>query len=222
MISASALAPNCAYAKVLSAKRPRPPSTVEAADRGTAFHAAVETWIKEGEYPTVDDLEMQGWLDLLASQWTPPEHAEVEVAWGLRPDGTYTDVDEPEPHVYVARDGGELLTAGRADLVFERAGVLHVVDWKTGRWAAAPAVANLQVHAAGLALAAQTGLHGYLPMIYYVRDGYPDFGDVVPLGSPVRAEMLERVREAATLPPEPRPGPWCARCWERKDCPDPF
>lgn len=222
MISASALAPNCGFARILSSKRPRPPSTEEAAARGTTFHAAVETWVKTGEFPAVDDLEIQGWLDLLASQWTPPERAEVEVAWGLRPDGTYTDVDEPEPHVYVARDGGELLTAGRADLAFGRAGILHVVDWKTGRWAAAPAVANLQVNAAGLALAERAGLSAYLPMIYYVRDGYPDFGDVVPLGSPARADMFERVREAATLPPEPRPGPWCARCWERKDCPDPF
>lgn len=219
MISASALAPNCGYARILSAKRPRPASTQEAADRGVTFHAAVEAWIKTGELPMVDDLEMQGWLDLLESQWTPPVNAECEIAWGLRLTGSYTDVDEPEPHKYVARDGGELLTAGRADVAWEARGVLHVVDWKTGRWPATAAPMNLQVNAAGIALAKRVGATSYRPAIYYVRDGAWDVGDEVPLGSPVGLGMLHEVRTAALLPPEPRPGSWCSRCWERKQCP---
>jgi hypothetical protein len=217
MISASALAPNCGYAKVLSNLRPRPPSTVEAADRGTAFHAAVEKWIKSGEMPTVDDLEIQGWLDLLASQFTPPPGAEVEIAWGLRKDnGGYAEVDEPEPHKYVARNGCELLTAGRADLAWMRRDCVYVVDWKTGRWPATAAIGNLQVNAAGLALARGYGAISYVPGIYYVRDGAWDWGD--PVSGKLETEMLAAVREAALLPPEPRPGSWCARCWERKQC----
>lgn len=219
MISASALAPNCGYARVLNARREKPPSTAEAAERGTIFHAAVERWVTWRELPVVDDLEIQGWIDLLASLWYPPLDAEVEIAWGLRPDGSYTDVDEPTPHVYVARDGGELLTAGRADLAFDRRGVLYVVDWKTGKWPATPAVMNLQVNAAGLALAARTGAESYQPAIYYVRDGAFDDGDEIAIGSREHARMLDEVRAAALLPPEPRPGPWCERCWERKACP---
>lgn len=224
MISASALAPNCGYAKVLSAKRPRPATTVEAADRGTMFHAAVEAWVKTGELPALDDLEIQGWLDLLASQWSPSVNAEVEIAWGLRllEGGAafcYVDVDEPEPHKYVARDGGELLTAGRADLAWEEKGVIQVVDWKTGKWPATAAMMNLQVNAAGIALAEKLGAISYAPAIYYARDGAWDLGEEVPVGSAVHHGMLREVIAAALLPPEPRPGDWCSRCWERKACP---
>jgi hypothetical protein len=232
MISASALAPNCGYARILSAKRPRPATTIEAADRGVTFHAAVEAWVKTRKLPVVDDLEMQGWLDLLASQWTPPVDAEVEVAWGIaatwetHADGSYgpvsyiyRDVAELEPHVYVEKTGLPLLTAGRIDLAFERRGVLYVVDWKTGKWPATPAAMNLRVNAAGIALAERTGAASYQPAIYYVRDGVWDEGEEVPVGSRDHALMLQAVREAALLPPEPLPGLWCRRCWERKQCP---
>lgn len=219
MISASGLAPNCGFAKILSTKRPRPASTVEAADRGTVFHGGVEAWVRTGELPTLDDLEIQGWLDLLASQWLPPVDTEVEIAWGLLPDGAYCDVDEPEPHVYVPRAPHVLLTAGRADAAWQSRGCLYVVDWKTGKWPVTPAASNLQVNAAGIALAARIGAAEYRPGVYYVRDGAWDWGDPVILGSHAHAEMFAQVTEAAMLPPEPRPGAWCSRCWERKACP---
>lgn len=222
MISASGLAPNCGYAKVLSEKRPRAATTIEAADRGTVFHKAVETWLKAGELPAVDDLEISGWLDLLASQWIPPEGVHAETAWGLRPDGSYVDVREPEPHKYVAVDGSPLLTAGRADLDWlDRfdGWLLTNVDLKTGKWPVTPAASNLQVNAGAIALAQLRNARGYVPAVYYVRDGAWDIGDPVLLGSPDWAAQLEAVRAAATLPPEPMPGPWCARCWERKACP---
>lgn len=220
MISASALARNCGYARVLSAARPRPATTVEAADRGTAFHKAIEGWIQHHEYPQVDDLEIQGWIDLLASQWTPDVTAECELAWGLTPDGNYVEVTEPEPHKYVAPLGWPLLTAGRADLAFERRGVLYVVDWKTGKWPVTPAADNLQVNAAGIALAQKYGATSYCPAVYYVRDGAFDEGDDVPLGSREHEQMFEAVKTAALLGDEPRPGPWCSKCWERKQCPE--
>lgn len=221
MISASGLAPDCGFARILNAKRPKPAATVEAADRGTVFHGGVESWAHTGELPAIDDLEIQGWLDLLASQWSPPTNAEVEIAWGLtdHEHAGYVDVDEPEPHVYVARNGAALLTAGRADAAWERAGVLYVVDWKTGKWPVTPAVANLQVNAAGIALAERVGALSYRPAVYYVRDGAWDWGDVVDVQSPSHAEMFAKVRGAALLDETPRPGAWCARCWEKKACP---
>lgn len=220
MITASALRAHCAYPAVLKRDKRPTPDQQAAMDRGTAFHMAVEQWLKTGEIPVVADMECQGWIDLLAAEWNPPPRgAMTEIAWGLRPDGKYADVLEPEPHVYVARDGGELLTAGRADVAWLHGGVLTVVDLKTGRWPVAPAGENLQVNAAGIALAQVSFTRGYVPAIYYARDGAWDMGERVELDSPEWAQMFEAVRAAALLPPEPRPGEHCAGCWERKRCP---
>lgn len=220
MITASALAPNCAYAKVLSAKKARTADQQAAMDQGTAFHTAVEGWLRSGEVPVLEDMELQGWIDLLAVEWNPPPaDPGIEIAWGLRPDGSYADVIEPEPHVYVAATGGELLTAGRADVCWLTGGMLTVVDLKTGRWPVTPAPDNLQVNAAGIALAQRYGASVYVPAIYYARDGAWDMGDPVQLDSFDHAAKLDAVREAAMLPPEPRPGPHCEGCWERKRCP---
>lgn len=221
MITASALARNCAYAKVLGAKKARTPAQQESMDRGTAFHAAVERWLKTGELPIVDDLEMQGWIDLLACEWNPPPaRAMTEIAWGLTPDGRFRAVEEPEPHVYRALDGSPLATAGRADVVWTTEhNVLTVVDLKTGRWPVAPAHENLQVNAAGIALAQAYMADAYVPAIYYARDGAWDMGEPVELRGPAHADMLRQVLEAAALPLEPRPGDHCKGCWERRQCP---
>lgn len=220
MISASSLVRHCRYEKVLKSGREVPPDQQAKIDAGTRFHAAVEAWIRDGALPELEnDPEVQGWLDLLASGWIPPVNTECEIAWGLDLAGAYVDVDEPEPHVYVARDGRELLTAGRADVAFDWRGVLYVVDWKTGKWAVTPAASNLQVHAAGIALAQRAGATSYRPAIYYVRDGHFDGGDEVPLNSPAHVAMLAEVREAAFLDDEPHPGDWCGRCWVKRQCP---
>lgn len=231
MITASALAPNCAYPRVLKARKQITSEQQAAIDAGVIFHKAVEAWVHTGEQQTVDDLEIQGWLDLLASMWTPPTDAEVEIAWGIAAtwetlaDGTYgpvtyvgRDVAELEPHVYAEKTGLPLLTAGRADLAFERRGALYVVDWKTGKWPVTPAVDNLQVNAAGIALAQMRGLTSYVPAVYYVRDGHFDEGEEVPLGSAAHAAIFREVYEAATLDDTPRLGTWCNRCWEKKAC----
>lgn len=217
MISASGLVADCAYRRVLKARKPRSPNLEAAGARGTAFHALIERWIRDGVVPVVEDLEMQGWVDLLAAEWSPPPGARTEIAWGLSPDGAHVMVQEPKPHVYEAMDGRPLLTAGRADVCY--GGVtLNVVDWKTGKWPVAPAGENLQVNAAGLALARRFEARRYLPMIYYVRDGYFDVGEPVELDGPSGAAALEMVRAAAQLDETPRPGPWCASCWERREC----
>lgn len=221
MITASALKPHCGYAAVLEARRPRSEKLVIAGQRGGGFHGAVERWAKDGEPPTIDgDLEAQGWLDLLASQWSPPRGAMFELAWGLSPEGEYVAVDEPEPHKYVARNGSQLLTAGRADVcwVADPARLLVVADWKTGAWPVTEAHANLQVNAAGRALAKWLECPAYAPAIYYARDGFWDWGVRVWLGSPNDTAMFAAVREAALLDETPRPGPWCGRCWQRKNC----
>jgi len=217
--SASSLVRHCAHRNVLSKLRPRPARTVAAADRGTLFHAAVERWIRSGEVPQVEDPEVQGWLDMLAIDWTPPPRAGVELALGLSPTRKFVEVEEPEPHVYVPTDGkSPLLTAGRADVVWAEGDVVVVRDWKTGVWPVAPAAENLQVLALAFAAADLTWARAFRAEIYYVRDGYRDSSGEVVLGTPEAERLWGEVEAAALLDETPRPGPWCGGCWERRGC----
>lgn len=218
---------NCGHPRVL---KNLPPKTQRDRDararrdlagaRGTIFHAAVETWLEEGAPPLLEDAEIQGWLDLLASQWVPPAGIELEVPWGITSEGVHVFVEEPQPHVYCSPDASVLLlTAGRADAAWIGSdGRLYIVDWKTGKWPVTPPATNLQVNAAGLALAHRHGAASYVPGIYYTRDGVFDWGDPVEIGSLAQAEILAEVRAAALLDNEPRPGDHCSSCWERKVC----
>lgn len=223
MITASALKRFCRHDDVLKARKPRSAALETGGARGTVFHAAAEAWIKRTcDVPQVEDLEIQGWIDLLTATWEIPRAPHVEVAWGLTMAGQYIDVVETSPgsHVYVTMDPGvQLLTAGRSDLCWTDGGELSNADWKTGKWPAPPARENLQVNAGGIALAQRFGAGAYRPGIYYARDGYWDWGDTVELGSLAHAEMLADIREAAQLDAEPHPGAHCGSCWERRACP---
>lgn len=217
IVTASALTRHCGYARRLRRERTPSDNSQVAIDRGVAFHAAVEKMLAERAVPTVADAEMQGWLDLLASQWMPMSGS-CEVPWGLSPDGKYVPVREPEPHVYVALDGSPLLTAGRADVIWWEDGV-RIGDWKTGKWPTTPAVDNLQINAAGIALAQRFEERSYRPAIYYARDGHWDWAPWVVFGTPAFDRIWSDVRAAALLDETPRPGQWCSGCWERKGCP---
>jgi hypothetical protein len=234
MRSASRLLRYCAYPEVLSTIPPRtaPERLREAnkraaADRGKIFHTGVETWAATGTIPVVEDLEIQGWLDLLASQWKPPVGLITEMAWGLSHDGEHLEVTEPEPHVYVASNGSSLLTAGRLDAGWTQGISVptngpHIAfcgDWKSGRFPVTPAYRNLQANAGGIALAKKLGAAGYVPGIYYCRDGYWDWGEPVMLGSPEHRNIFAEIKAAALLDSgTPVPGEHCATCWERKKC----
>lgn len=225
IVSASSLVRDCGYQRTLRRTRKPTPGQQVAMGRGNVFHAGVEMWARDRVMPALTDLEIQGWLDLLAADWQPPVDGEYEVAWGLRAelrDGVppaYVEVDEPEPHVYVARDGGPLLTAGRADVAWTGGdGILRVPDWKTGKWATTEARLNLQANAAGIALALKRGLTSYIPGIYYARDGFWDWGEVVVFGTAAFERIWGEIRSAALLDETPRPGAWCGRCWERRGC----
>lgn len=225
IVSASSLVRHCGYQRALRRARKPTADQQAAMDRGTIYHQAIETWARTRELPVLPDLEMQGWLDLLAAEWSPPIDGEYEVAWGLRAeleDGVpprFVEVDEPEPHVYVARDGGSLLTAGRCDGVWTGGDCSMVAaDWKTGRWTTTPAPDNLQVNAAGVALALKRGMTSYIPAIYYARDGYWDMGPRVVFGTPAFTRIWGEIRAASLLDERPRPGAHCATCWERRGC----
>lgn len=235
MRTGSALKRFCAYPAILdlepprtAAERTREANKRASADRGTLGHALFEGWCL-GQVSHSEDPELQGYLDCLAAQWRPPGTFEAEVPWGLDAGGNYVEVIEHEPHVYVARplaDGGPLpfvLTAGRADAVWVSdatpAGPLLVVDWKFGKWPVDPARVNLQVNAAGMALALRSFCRAYIPGIYYARDGVFDWGDPVAVGSPEWKAMFEEIKAAALLDDKPHPGDHCGKCWSRSRCP---
>lgn len=224
IVSASALVRHCGLARKLRREKAPTEAQAEAIRRGVVFHAAIEDWMARGSIPTVDDAEMQGWIDLLAAsdQFRPamwPTNVETEILWGLGFDGQYVQPVEAAPHVYEPAAGQpSLLTAGRADIAWERRGCVYVADWKTGKWPTTPAVDNLQVNAAGMALAQRTGSSSYLPMIYYARDGYWDVGREVVIGTADWMRAFGEVKTAALLDETPRPGAWCSGCWERRSC----
>jgi hypothetical protein len=203
-----------------AAERTRAENKQRSADRGTIFHKAVEDWSRTGTLVPPDDPEIAGWCDLLVAQWKPPKGFVAEEAWGLDPTGQYCEVEEPEPHKYVRPDGGPLLTAGRCDgWWYDDKGALWLVDWKTGAWPVEAPETNLQVNAAGMALCLMNFSKGYVPAIYYARDGVFEWGTYTAVGSPEWRQRLGEVIVAATLDDQPHPGNHCATCFSRRSCP---
>ncbi len=229
MRSASALKLFCSYPAILdklpprdAAERKRLENRDESARRGGIFHAAVDAWVQAGSGAPAceEDEEIRGWLELLAFQWTPHGFpVETELAWGLDHEGNYAAVTEPEPHVYAPIDPtAKLLTAGRADACWPEGDLIRVPDWKSGRTSVTPAATNLQANASGMAPASRARTGGYIPGIYYARDGVFDWGDPVMLGSPEHRAMFEMVKTAALLDDEPHVGEHCGSCWSKKRC----
>lgn len=242
IVSASGLK-RCGWARVLNKKKKRTPNMEIAAGRGNAFHGAVETWHKTGVVPRVDDPEIQGWIDLLASQWRPTETMHIELAVGLGRNHRYVPVVEVHPHVYLPESMGVtpamwddaspfqqaqwqkdateiLLTAGRADVmdVVGNGRGVDGLDWKTGIWPPESIMTNLQQWALGLAAADKFGVQWIRTGLYFPRDGAFEHSDWVRVGSPEYDERLADVEQAATVGEEPKPGPNCDGCWEAKSC----
>lgn len=245
IISASSLN-RCGHARVLKARKPRSKNMEVSAERGTRFHKAVEQYVATGTPPFLEDMEEQGWLDLLAGIWKPPEGLRCEEALGLGHGGEYVPVVEVSPHVYLplsmdvsselwaaaSRDSREgwlehaarlMLTAGRGDAVqtIDRRGfrLVRAWDWKTGAWPAEQVATNLQIWLVGLAACQM--LHGDAVQvgIYYARDGAFDWSEVVFYGSEEWQARFEDVKAAALVGEEPRPeASRCSSCWERTEC----
>lgn len=222
MWSASKLSRFCAHHHLLSDINPRP-TRDKAAAKGVHFHLALNAWHESGIIPVVDDPDVTAWLQTMVDNgWAWPDGVELETAWGLSRWGTNVAVEETAPgsHIYRALDGEDLLTAGRADACWLAGDVLVVVDWKTGRTQAPLARVNLQVNAAGIALAQRWKARAYQPGIYYAREGRWDLGEEVEQGTPEWDATLMEVEVAAALDDRPHPGEHCNACWERKNCPE--
>lgn len=218
MWSASKLSRHCAHHHILSDLNPRP-TRDKAAAKGKVFHAALEEWQKSGIVPAMADGDVAGWLQIMVDHgWAWPDGVEMEVLWGFNTWRMFSPVEEKQPHVYEALDGETLITAGRADACWMSGDVLTVVDWKTGRTLAPPARINLQVNAAGIALAQKWQARAFVPCLYYAREGRWDIGDEVDVSAPTEWGLLAEIEAAASLDNNPHPGPHCSDCWERKNC----
>ena len=243
IVSASGLK-RCGWARVLNKRKRRTPNMEFAAGRGTTFHGGVETWKKDGVVATVEDPEIQGWLDLLAMHWSPCRPSvHLELALGLGHSGEYVPVAEVAPHVYLPEvmavtsaiweDADPftqaqwkktattlLLTAGRADSIewIPEHKAIDELDWKTGVWPPEGATTNLQRWAYGMAAARKFGAHWLRVGHYFPRDGSFDRSDWIEVDSPEWRERFEDVKAAALVGDDPKPGANCAGCWERKAC----
>lgn len=226
--SASALHEHCGFAQVLGKTRKRTKPQRVSMDKGNLFHlyrqhGRTDVPVpREYELSDVDVAEVMAWFELMRSSWVPPEGIAYELAVGLSPVGRYVDVDEPEPHVYAAKDGTPLLTAGRLDAGYPERGVAVVFDSKTGRTLPTPAERNLQLWSLGLAYADKLDAEALRVGLYFARTGefewYPSATGAVALDSDEAARRWADVERAALLDETPRPGPHCGSCWERKAC----
>lgn len=221
MWTASKLSRFCAHHHLLSDLNPRPTRDA-AAKKGRAFDAALQAWYERGIVPTMpEDDDVTSWLATMVEHgWAWPDGCELQHAWGMSKWGTYVAVEETAPasHVYRALDGEDLLTAGRLDIDWMADDLLVVIDWKSGRSLVPPARVNLQVNAAGIANAQRWKARGYVPGIYYAREGRWDMGDPVEMGSDDWEARFEDIRQAASLDDQPHPGDHCGDCFERKNC----
>lgn len=109
----------------LDLARPMPAEPAEAARRGTAFHAWVETRYGQQSLIDPDDLPGAGDADIISDA----RLVELQAAFEQSPFAGRTPVAIEEPFALVI--GGRVLR-GRIDAVFAEGDRFDVIDWKTG------------------------------------------------------------------------------------------
>lgn len=236
MLSCSALARDCAYAKTLSKKRPRSAYVEQTAVEGTRFGALVQDWIEGRPTPEPDELDEQyeNFRDL-KRKWQPPAGAVCEFAMGLSKEGRYVPVVEIYPHYYVpshnpdsentwlapfylpaAGDQSILATAGRNDVAWINGNVAIVLDMKRSAMRYPDPETVPQLMALGCMWALANGLEFFQTGLYGLRDGAFVWAQEIQRVSDVVPEILAM---AALPEDEPRTGDHCQSCYERRACP---
>lgn len=171
------------------------PETSDAADRGTAIHAAIAR-----DDRTVPEAR------------TAREWVESNLVGELRFERKVELVD---------LDTMETLTEGTPDLVAgpDTDGVMVVVDWKTGRSAADLDPDNtLQLIAYGLAVC--DGRPFRCVLVLLDSKDSESFARWSRIFEPAEhPELLERIRSIVRKDPVAHPGDWCGSCYQRVYCP---
>lgn len=236
MRSFSRLRQYCSHPEVL----PDRPSKArdDAAALGTLFHSLVQLRVMSGAWDFDAPEPVAGWLRRMAEVWEVPDDVETEVACGIADEPLrYQGVYEVVPHVYIPSSApvippdiwrgltiegqrqwqAPLLTAGRADLVWEVNGILHVCDLKSGQSYLGPPDDVRQLRAQGLALwlRGETRPRAVKVGIYYARLGMFDWARLSE--NPIN-DWYSSVKNAANRSTEPNPGPHCLSCYSRREC----
>jgi hypothetical protein len=170
------------------------PETSDAADRGTAIHAAIAR-----DDRTVPEAR------------TAREWVESNVVGELRFERKVELVD---------LDTMETLTEGTPDLVAgpDTDDVMVVVDWKTGMPSNVPDPdVNLQLISYGLAICDGRPFRGVLVFLNEDKPADARWSRIFePLEHPA---LLERIRAIVHKEPVAHPGDWCGSCYQRVYCP---
>lgn len=146
----------------------------------------------------------------IGGTWWEYADAEVEVQFSILPNWMAGNYDDPDR-----------FTRGIADIVWrdDLGDCLIVGDMKASRWTTSAGTDTLQLHAAGLALAAAYGLSSYVPFLWYLTDGEGEVGRVVELDSPEATRLRKRIGHAAQNREGPVTGEYCSKCYARWSCP---
>jgi hypothetical protein len=224
MRSFSSLRENCVHDSLLK-NLTKNYARDKAAGKGTLFHSYIEKAVLGVTFFGEHDEDVKVWVQRLFSCWEIPSGCMSEVAIGLDAAGKAHEVDEPEPHCYVAKDPSvEIITAGRLDLRWHEddGKTLVVVDLKTGQsylgdpWSipqlVAQAVAALAMEWRGDSKVERVKLG-----VYYARLGIFDYGSG-PQNAAQVADRFKDVSRWALMTNEPRPGAHCLSCYEKKSC----
>lgn len=216
--TASGLDRYCGLKLKLSRENEKPARTQRAATLGTEFHSIAAAHLSHQPLPPMSGATVSGWYAKMLERLIPelPQSVTVEMAVGLAKDGSYVEVHEPQPHVYVARNPTQQLSVGgRLDIAWNHYDTAIVVDIKTGGTALGAPDRLPQLQMLGLAYAAYTHATSLVVGIYYARSGTLIWGQKIELPD---TALLEDVIRMAEMSEEPVPGSWCASCYSRKHC----
>lgn len=98
--------------------------------------------------------------------------------------------------------------------------VVFVGDIKTGEHPIPGGPLSLQFVAPALALADKYEADWICCGIWWARDGRWDWSEAIAVDSDLAVQLWQRIRSAATNPPQAVTGAHCADCWQRAHCPE--
>lgn len=207
---------------------PRIPESSDAADDGTRRHAVLAARVA---YPGGESVELvppadtteEMWADVVLERHPWLAQHVTETAWALDvATGRGRLLGRNLGRHYDAQPGE---VAGAADYVRVEAGVVEVLDLKTGQADVTPPAENLQLAALAAAAASWYGVTTARVGILAAGDGrtpwvtWAELGPLDLLAIPVRLQRLVAAIEAARTTPRYAVGRWCGTCPARRSCP---
>lgn len=98
--------------------------------------------------------------------------------------------------------------------------VVFVGDIKTGEHPITGGALSLQFVAPALALADKYEADWICTGIWWAREGRWEWSEAIAVDSELAVQLWQRIRSAATNPPQAVTGAHCSDCWQRAHCPE--